>query len=363
MKKSLFVLLIGIILAKPGLCDNVDKAKNLFVMQVGDKRYYVKDLDLLESLFQDGTDMCFEYGNGLEGQISNLYKVLYNACIDGRARLQDQARKNDNLSLTKKAEFRAKQLWRKGKAKLSSDLDYKSMLVDCLIDKADLTYALSSVEQTVYKYNFNNNIANCIRSIKISPDAMCSRSDLFVPDASCLDNMDNLDDVYATKKAYFTEGLDADAASDKVLVFNGKVLVACERGEAKYVVKPSFSGRMSCQNGEYQYVGGVGHLPNGVYLALVDYMESMDEKQQVAWGQHRIPLVPSMTTNTGGRHGFYLHGTTNPDKRQSGGCISLGVAIDELVETDWFTDEEYIPVIVNVVDDITQEDRNKCEYK
>ena len=75
---------------------------------------------------------------------------------------------------------------------------------------------------------------------------------------------------------------------------------------AQYVIKPSFSGRSYCQDGAYQYVGGVGHLPNGVYLALVNHKEAMQGEQQNAWGKHRVPLVPSVSNKSVGRSGFYL---------------------------------------------------------
>ena len=341
---------------------------DLMVLQVGDQIFYVKDLDLLEDLVSSGQDMCFEYGNDLVGEINNLYHVLYDACVAGRARLREQINTSADVSNIKKGTFTALQAIRRlqSSEKLhnitNQEYDYKSMLVNCLLDKELLTRALQKTNQDVYDYRLGYDMDSCIKSVTVNKNAMCSRSDLFVPDSSCLDNMNDLDIKYAGKTFQFTEGLQSNNTSNKVLIFNGKVLVACENGLAQYVIKPSFSGRSYCQDGAYQYVGGVGHLPNGVYLALVNHKEAMQGEQQNAWGKHRVPLVPSVSNKSVGRSGFYLHGTEIKDKRRSGGCISLGVAVDELVETDWFGAEEYIPVVVDAVDSISQEDRDKCEY-
>jgi hypothetical protein len=42
---------------------------------------------------------------------------------------------------------------------------------------------------------------------------------------------------------------------------------------------------------------------------------------------------------------MYLHGTNDSNKHRSGGCISLGIAIDKFIETGFITGT--VPVIVN----------------
>jgi hypothetical protein len=47
----------------------------------------------------------------------------------------------------------------------------------------------------------------------------------------------------------------------------------------------------------------------------------------------------------------------------SGGCISMGVNVDKLVESEWFKSADYIPVIVNIQNSVvTQKERQECSY-
>lgn len=131
-----------------------------------------------------------------------------------------------------------------------------------------------------------------------------------------------------------------------VLVYNGDILVACQGGRAVQMGRPVFSGFVGCRGSDSQDVAGYGELPNGVYLLNAADKELMPSEKRVAWGKYRIPLLPSNESNTFGRNNFYLHGTDDPKKNRSGGCISLGTQIDEFVETDWFGRQKYMLVIV-----------------
>ena len=71
----------------------------------------------------------------------------------------------------------------------------------------------------------------------------------------------------------------------------------------------------------------------------------MPEDEQVSWGGHKVPLIPATETNTFGRTNMYIHGTTDPNKHRSGGCISLGIAVDKFIDTGFI--QGVVPVIVN----------------
>jgi hypothetical protein len=72
-----------------------------------------------------------------------------------------------------------------------------------------------------------------------------------------------------------------------------------------------------------------GPIPPGQYRLFARTLSAPIPVHAVArtlwtrqdWGGIRIPAVPSMTTNTHGRGGFYLHGGLFPG---SAGCIDVG---------------------------------------
>lgn len=126
-------------------------------------------------------------------------------------------------------------------------------------------------------------------------------------------------------------------ALGNALIFNGRALVVCENNQPVMVIKPSFSGYVGCQEAKYQNLPGVGGVPNGVYVMYHDMLESFEKaKDKESWGDYRIPLIPAQETNTYGRTSMYLHGTSKAEKKRSGGCISLGLSIDEFVNTPYF---------------------------
>ena len=131
------------------------------------------------------------------------------------------------------------------------------------------------------------------------------------------------------------------------IIFNGDVLIVCEEGWPTMVMKPSFSGYVGCQEAKYQNLPAVGGIPNGVYIIDHKSVESMTGNAKKAWGEFRIPLVPAKETNTYGRTNMYLHGTDDPGKKRSGGCISLGLSIDEFVKSEYF--KKYSESLVFVV--------------
>lgn len=142
---------------------------------------------------------------------------------------------------------------------------------------------------------------------------------------------------YAMRTAYAYENLDESRrqlALGNAIIFNGKALVVCENNRPVMIMKPSFSGYVGCQEAKYQNLPGVGGVPNGVYMLYHNMLEEPEDK--AAWGGYRIPLIPAVETNTYGRGSMYLHGTSDPDKKRSAGCISLGLSIDEFVRTSYF---------------------------
>ncbi len=133
-------------------------------------------------------------------------------------------------------------------------------------------------------------------------------------------------------------------ALGNAIIFNGKALVVCENNRPVMIMKPSFSGYVGCQEAKYQNLPGVGGVPNGVYMLYHNMLEEPEDK--AAWGGYRIPLIPAMETNTYGRGSMYLHGTSDPSKKRSGGCISLGISIDEFVNTPYFKNRSETLVFV-----------------
>lgn len=325
---------------------------NLLVLELNDQVYYVKDLSLLEKLVESGQNMCFTKGYGMDGTISTFYEVLYRACNTDRSLLEDRA-----VKAGKKLEAKVQKLDRYVDSIVYKN-NYKELFKQCLLNADTLRNVLSQTDINTHHHRMGNNIDACIKSVFVG----CSDTLPAVPDGDCLSNMSDLDSVYAGRVFDFqdTNFINGSTSfSDKVFVFNGKVLVACEGPQAQFIIRPSFSGREECQGGEYKQVPGVGNLPNGLYLAMSGNPQPMEDKE--AWGGYRIPLIASTTTQNYDRTNFYLHGTTKVEKRSSGGCISTGLAIDELVNKDWFKTEEVIPVIVSVPDRITRSEIEMCE--
>ena len=100
------------------------------------------------------------------------------------------------------------------------------------------------------------------------------------------------------------------------------------------------SGRPGYQSSEYQDQKSTGPIPEGTYVARQEQLQFMDLKGLIvgsavvvkedsggkwpgsyySWGNSRVWLEPSNTTNTYGRDGFTIHGGLFPG---SAGCIDL----------------------------------------
>ena len=339
---------------------NID---DLLILELNGQTYYVKDMALLEELVASGQDMCFTKGYGLDGTIDSLYRVLYESCTESRALLEGQA-----LESGKTMFVAAVNKFDRISDSMRLSGNYKELLKQCLLNVQVLRDALSKTEMNTHAHIVGKNIDACIASVGISDTPVCKPDGSpIVANRNCLSGLSDLDTQYSGRRFVFQDSRFADggaSASDKVLVFNGKVLIACEGAKAKLIINPSFSGRQECQGGEYKQVPNVGSLPSGIYLAMPQEAESYTSESMLKqWGKYRVPLIASTATNDFGRSNFYLHGTSDETKMSSGGCISMGVNVDKLVESEWFKSADYIPVIVNIQNSVvTQKERQECSY-
>lgn len=336
------------------LSAHADGDPQIMIFELNGKTYYLTDEKLLETLVKSET--CIQGAS--EGEITKLYKILYDSCKQGVATLNDQLEKEGLLPLdpignkitSYKVRFGLTQFAQK------HNLDKKLVkegLKECIIYKDVLATQLKNFleenrtkPQIITGTKITADIDKCISNIGILPPIKNDICPLYpsVPDEKYIENIFNLNTTYRAQTFHFPT--DMPISTNKIIIFNGNVLVACENNIPKYLVRPTYSGRESCQNGQYQSVPYSGGTPNGVYIVRNKDKEDMPEKKQLAWGQYRIPLIPANETNTFGRTNMYLHGTTDPNKHRSGGCISLGLAIDEFVETNFI--DGTIPIIVNV---------------
>lgn len=349
MKKILFAI-FSLFLC---LSAHADGDPQIMIFELNGKTYYLTDEKLLEALVKSET--CIQ--GMTEGEITQLYIILYDACKQSIAALSEEANKQGinphirfnnfmrNLGTKIASSSFAKQV---GISETDKETILRTGLKNCLITKESLTKILTQnpSSKTITSTKITADIDKCINNIGILPPIKNDICPLYpsVPDEKYIENIFNLNTTYRAQTFHFPT--DMPISTNKIIIFNGNVLVACENNMPKYLVRPTYSGRESCQNGQYQSVPYSGGTPNGVYIVRNKDKEDIPEKKQLAWGQYRIPLIPANETNTFGRTNMYLHGTTDPNKHRSGGCISLGLAIDEFVETDFI--DGTIPIIVNV---------------
>ncbi|MBP5485798.1 MAG: DUF2778 domain-containing protein [Alphaproteobacteria bacterium] len=348
--KKVFLAIFSLFLC---LSAHADGDPQIMIFELNGKAYYLTDEKLLEALIKSET--CIQGAS--EGEIAKLYLLLYDACKQSIAALSEEAREQGINPHTRFNNFMrnigtkiatsnfAKQI---GLSETDKETILRTGLKNCLITKESLTKRLtqnSKMHPTVTT-KITADIDKCISNIGILPPIKNDICPLYpsVPDEKYIENIFNLNATYSTQTFHFPT--DTPISTNKIIIFNGNVLVACENNIPKYLVRPTYSGRESCQNGQYQSIPYSGGTPNGVYVVRAKDKDTLSKEKQLAWGQYRIPLIPANETNTFGRTNMYLHGTTDPNKHRSGGCISLGLAIDEFVETNFI--DSTIPIIVDV---------------
>lgn len=334
---------------------------DVILYQANDTVYFVT-ADLLEKLKEDAKDTCLEHvlSEHNEGDtkttIVKMYELLLAQCRQQIATMSGKLKDNSNwleldtigqefyMSDDKLSAYLAGLKNRNlGRNVNTENVIEKYNL--CVITKQDLQARLNKYieNQPKYSYALSADIDACINAINIAnvSEDVCPLSPTVESEAE-ISSLRNLNGDYQNKM--FTFETFADVNPRQILVFDGKMLVACDGGIPVHIVRPSFSGYVECRDAQYQSYPGVGVVPDGVYLIKKSNIEPM--QNQLSWGKYRIPLQPAFETNTYGRANFYFHGTSDPDKRRSGGCISLGVHIEDFIESDWFRNNAHDLMIV-----------------
>ncbi|MCL2338476.1 MAG: L,D-transpeptidase [Proteobacteria bacterium] len=310
------------------------KDPDIIVFTVGGKTYYFKDL---EKLVSDKNDMCINKITG--GKVSKLYDILLSACQQSLAYIDDQIKKRGGQTPAWGAGVENAYLY------LSSHMgSTKEALKGCLLDKEIWLAALKKTNArptTVVSYAVAADIDACIRSIGEHWDAGTCPINPSVSDKSVIANITGvMNDLYRGKTFHFSldKGQRITVWSySQYVVFNGDVFVICNNNKAMQIVYPVYSGRLDCQDGMFQASQEIGPTPNGVYVVRYGDIDRVADRggSLASWGRFRIPLIPADETQTYGRTNMYLHGTNDPKKEQSSGCISLGQSISDFVETTW----------------------------
>ncbi len=364
MKNLYFAILslIVLVLTQTNSLANAPESDPIMIIEVHGKQYYIKDPKILQALID--SDACIN--DMANGRISNVYYYLYDACYIATLNTIGKIRNQiSSTPLTNRIDLENKldrtELYTKQDevlvyAQHITHLDRTNLnnvsqkLETCLIRKENLQRLLNEIpnkkKQTI---KINYDIDKCISNVKIDSNAnqdYCPMSPV-ITDKRQIDNILHLNDIYRFNSFNFEiDQAQPIKTHNKIIIFNGNVLIACENDIPKYIVKPTYSGREECQNGIYQNIPNAGGTPNGVYLIREQNIQNMPSKKQDAYGAYRIALIPANETETYGRTNMYLHGTTNPGKHRTIGCISLGISIGDFIETHFIEDD--IPIIVNV---------------
>ena len=318
---------------------------SLMVFEVGGQKYYIQDHTVLQTLMNDNT--CIQHV--ANGEIDKIYDLLYKSCQELVIQMRHDADIiTENLSKVSQRQIQ-KQYNKTG--------DAHQAYQDCLVDAESIQRVLKNPDvlgqrqyrKKTHTLTFMANINECIKNIQITPQAnyaTCSMSRTpSVPDQKYIENLMDLNSTYVNKKFSFDLYFTPNFTTNKVLVFNGNVLVACEDGNPKFMVKPAFSGRDECHDGQYQSFTGMGGTPNGIYIVDKNGIEAMSRNHEL-WGGYRIRLWPANETDTHGRTSMYIHGTSTEGKTESAGCISLGMSITDFINQNFITGT--VPVVVNI---------------
>ena len=127
----------------------------------------------------------------------------------------------------------------------------KKALEGCIVEKDMLTKSMTK-QSHKSKFKITADIDNCIKQIHIDPRVASGDVCPLVPtvsDIKYIESLLDLNNSYRLKE--FSFPVDGVFNQNKVIVFNGNVLVACENGNPVHLVKPTYSGREACQNGQY----------------------------------------------------------------------------------------------------------------
>lgn len=284
--------------------------------------YYIEDIDKFFDKYKE--DICI---NTLDGPVS-FYSKLLSVC---KQAINDMAK-----TPIEWLAYKGLRVWER-----VSDVSTKEKLRVCLLTKESLQ---ERHKQTYpYQYMLSSNVEKCASLIGVHSDPeSCQIGGWYVNDARYLDNLSNL-----TGYTNQTYSFSQQVSNPYVGIYNGHILLVCDGATPAYLVQPTFSGLLMCQGGAYESLPSAGSAPDGVYLVKNNAIEELNPGP--SWGKYRAPLIPSESTDTHGRTSMYLHGTTDKNKRQSGGCISLGVNIDEFVDDFFMNSGRDLVIIVNKV--------------
>lgn len=304
----------------------------LFLFEYNGQAYYTDNL--IELLSEDMLNTCIE--DATNGDISKLYKILLDNCNQELARC--------GLGLDYRFGSWVMN-WVGGKSGL-----------DWCLTTVDYCNNLPKVEEKKPSYIYIvPDVRSCVESLAVAPlgtgkDSCPPPGKFYVSREEYLTNLSDM----ASKYSYTTVAFNAQTKKNPLIgLFNGYVLVLCDGSSPAYIVQPSFSGREVCQGGDYQLLPNIGSLPGGVYLA--QHSEIQDASNLKAdFGKYRIPLMPSVTTDTHGRFGFYLHGSSVEEKRGSGGCISMGTHIAEFIDNYYRKTNRDMVIFVDMVGQVIQ---------
>lgn len=347
MKKILLVLSVFISFSSSCIADGGDgfalyqiqkeelreqQLSEIVVMEVNGKLYYIDNLG--ELLSEKNKNTCIY--STVNGDINTLYKRLLDNCRQTLAR-----EGTSNVGLANKYYSFLSRLGNTKKA-----LEY------CLIN-VDSVRKSNNEEKKEYSASIFADLDKCVSSIKVHKDVNSCPVDFSVSDIKHKENMYGLNDRFVNKKFKFTE--QYNGTGNLIGIFNGYIMVVCDKDRPVYLVKPSFSGAARCQGGNFETIPYMGSLPSGVYMAKRSKLQAMEESNWAGWGKYRIPLMPATVNDTYGRGSFFLHGTSNEEKHSSGGCISLGTGIADFVEDFYARKSEDLLIIVDLVPNVEQE--------
>ena len=354
MKKilsTIFALSLCLFQTNPTYADDI---ADIIVFQYNGQKYYYNDIEklpeVLEKIIQSNECLTKQ-----KISAETLMGSLINICRERRGLLDDLVNKKYGSKSNVQPTLGSWGIDNKWDAKKSKTNALKA----CIVDIDSLANDLKQLKRHQLELQITADLDACINSIQIDPRANSGEycpTNITVSDEKVLANLKNLNTEFLNKKFTFMDEFSFDNFSepisgkalknlDSVLIYNGDTLIACQGGRAVQLGHPVFSGFEDCRGKDNQFIPGYGELPDGVYLINTEKTETIDEESWYSWGKKRVLLMPSKESETFGRNNLYLHGTEEPDKRRSGGCISLGTHIDEFVETPWFQNQKYILVI------------------
>lgn len=333
--RKLFILCAVAIITWSNAFAQQDEPEVL-IYEANGETYFIT-AELLEQLKQEAQNTCLdsviiEDGKTKQSKIEVFYELLLKQCRQKLSTVADQLKQNGSI-IDKTFAYASSAMNRlsiNGWIPADIETEYKG----CILTQKKLQQSLQQLSQgtSVFQYTMDADIDACISNIDIHPDISTCPIKTSVESESVIASMLNMNAEYRNKTVTFSENPNINPG--QVLVFNGQVLVVCDNGNPVFVVKPTFSGYVACRDAEFQSYPNVGSTPDGIYLAQKAKVEKTTDLK--SWGGYRIPLLPAHQTETYGRGNMYFHGTNDANKKRSGGCISLGVAIDDFIQSDWF---------------------------